>query len=341
MSVIENFSEKLLSLHNNSTIKLRCYLGPNLKGNKNSYRLQYYSIGTENPTAPVTLIIGGVHGLEKIGSDLVQSYFESFLETLKWDASLNHLLSETRLIFLPLLNPTGYFEGTRSNFHGVDLMRNSPIDAVDKTIIGVSGQNWSSKLPWFRGNPKDPEIENKFLFECFQKEAEQSQSVISIDCHSGFGFRDRIWFPYSFKKEPFEKLPELHALIEIFEKTYPYHVYKIEPQSNGYLINGDIWDYLFLTYQKVNPNGSFIPITLEMGSWNWVKKNPLQIFSKWGAFNPIKSHRKLRTFRRHVLLFQFLIRIQQNPSIWNFLTAEKLNEHSLKGLKKWYPTNQS
>ena len=46
----------------------------------------------------------------------------------------------------------------------------------------------------------------------------------------------------------------------------------------------------------------FLPLTLEMGSWLWVKKNPRQLFSRHGIFNPLIEHRQQRVLRRHLAL---------------------------------------
>ena len=83
-----------------------------------------------------------------------------------------------------------------------------------------------------------------------------------MDCHSGFGFRDRIWFPYAHRRAP------------------------IEPQSQQYFAHGDLWDHLYMQ-SCAQAQGIFLPLTLEMGSWLWVKKNPRQLFSRHGIFNPL------------------------------------------------------
>ncbi|MBI5863173.1 MAG: aminopeptidase P N-terminal domain-containing protein [Planctomycetes bacterium] len=36
-----------------------------------------------------------------------------------------------------------------------------------------------------------------------------------LDCHSGFGLNDRIWFPYAHSRAPMPHLAEMHALMEI------------------------------------------------------------------------------------------------------------------------------
>jgi hypothetical protein len=53
-----------------------------------------------------------------------------------------------------------------------------------------------------------------------------------------------------------------------------------------------------------------------MGSWNWVKKNPIQLLSFLGAFNPVKQHRMQRTLRRHLPLFDFLVRALISNQAW-------------------------
>lgn len=77
--------------------------------------------------------------------------------------------------------------------------------------------------------------------------------------------RDRIWFPYAHTAEPIPHLPEIYALDELFDRSYPNHDYVFEPQSRQYLTLGDLWGYLYLKSLQ-NANSVFLPLTLEMGS---------------------------------------------------------------------------
>lgn len=307
-----------------------------VKYKKSEYPIFTYTIGSQEPTAPVLFITGGVHGLERVGAQLAWSFLKTTIDRLKWDESLRALLQKIRIVVVPLVNPVGFYHYKRSNGNNVDLMRNSPIDAVDKTPYLLGGHRLSPHLPWYRGRVDQLEIENRTVQKMFEKEAAQSKFVISIDFHSGFGMKDRLWFPFSYSKKPFDFLAETFALTELFEQSYPYHIYQIEPQSEGYLLSGDLWDYLFLNYRKQNQNGLFIPLTLEMGSWNWVRKNPLQLFSRQGVFNPIKEHRLKRTYRRHYLLLDFVQRALYSHESWlhqhQDIRLKKLNQ----GLKRWY-----
>ena len=106
---------------------------------------------------------------------------------------------------------------------------------------------------------------------------------ISLDCHSGFGTRDRLWFPYAKSTAPWPGIGAAHTLTELFEHSFPSHEqYLFEPQAHSYTTNGDMWDYLYDDYRAMQPEGCFIPITLEMGSWLWVKKNPRHLLRYHG-----------------------------------------------------------
>lgn len=265
-----------------------------------------------NPSGPALIITGGVHGLERIGAQLALSLLQSFEQRLEWDLILNEMLKKIQLVFVPLVNPVGYFETTRCNGNNVDLMRNAPLDSSEKVPFLLGGHRLSQHLPWYRG--EGTETETQFLLDVVKSVLQDSECVIALDLHSGFGFQDQLWFPYAGSKRPFENLSEMFLLFELFEKNHPHHIYKIEPQSKIYMTHGDLWDYSCLNFRR--PGQVIIPLTLEMGSWIWVKKNPLQFFSKTGLFNPIKEHRMNRTFRRHRPLFDFMLLSLYSNSVW-------------------------
>ncbi len=300
-----------------------------------SFSQSSFTLGSMDPQAPTLILTGGVHGLERIGAELCLSLLKSTLEKLTWDKSFQQLLTSIRLVFYPLINPVGYYNDSRSNGNGVDLMRNAPVDATEKVPFLMGGQRYSNLLPWYRGHAGVVEKENQILFKKFFENCEESRCIVSIDFHSGFGLKDRLWFPYSKTRKPFEHLAEMHSFTTLFERTHPYHIYQIEPQSAGYLLHGDVWDYLYLQHLK-NNSGTFLPLTLEMGSWMWVKKNPLQLISRTGLFNPIKTHRKKRIYRRHHILFDFVLRALHSFPVWADLSPSMRKQHQQMAYDRWY-----
>jgi hypothetical protein len=170
---------------------------------------------------------------------------------------------------------------------------------------------------------------NKYLFK--------APLSIAIDLHSGFGIRDRLWFPYASSKIPMPNLPEAFAWKKLFDRCYPHHFYKIEPMSEEYVINGDLWDYLYDDFLQNNEKTAlFMPLTLEMGSWLWLRKNPLQLFQRYGLFHPLTPHRQQRILRRHLTLFDFLFRSLLYPEQWAYLSAEKKNDYNSAAKARWY-----
>jgi Zinc carboxypeptidase len=299
--------------------------------------LPVYAIGLGNPSMDVPAIgfFGGVHGLERIGADVVITFLNSLVMRLQWDTTLHRQLESVRLVFMPIVNPGGMLMGTRANPHGVDLMRNAPVDAVDKVPFMVGGQRISPGLPWYRGRVGAAmEAESLALCAEVTRELLQRKFSMALDCHSGFGATDRIWFPYAHTRKPIAHLAEMQALNDVFLQTYSHHPYVFEPQSLQYLAHGDLWDHLYLKSCK-NPEHVFLPLTLEMGSWLWIKKNPRQMFSLKGIFNPLIEHRQHRVLRRHLSLLDFLARAACSYSRWTPTTDTRAKLHA-DALKNWY-----
>ncbi|HEX6736064.1 MAG TPA: M14 family zinc carboxypeptidase [Azonexus sp.] len=293
------------------------------------------ALGNPDPAVPAVGFFGGFHGLERIGTDVVLAYLRSLLRRLPWDSILHRQLEAVRLVFMPIVNPGGMWRGTRANPNGVDLMRNAPVAARERTPFLFGGQRLSPRLPWYRG-PQGAamEAENQAVCALVEREFFPRPFAISIDCHSGFGITDRIWFPYAHTVTPIAHLPELQALKDIYEQAHPNHRYAFEPQSRQYLAHGDLWDYLYQCASAV-PERIFLPLTLEMGSWLWVKKNPRQLFSRHGIFNPQIEHRQHRVLRRHVGWLDFLARAACSYRLW-LPAASQREQLRNEALLRWY-----
>lgn len=302
-----------------------------------SYPLWTLSLGSQDPEHPVIGFFGGVHGIEKIGSEVLFAYLKTILSLLRWDTSFQERLLKSRLVFMPIVNPVGVAKRRRSNGRGIDLMRNSPLDGETAGGPFYYGHRYGSWLPYYRGKESEGmELENRAVARFVEKELFTAKRSMAVDLHSGFGARDRLWFPYAHSIKPFPDLGKAHALKALFEETYPNHFYVLEPVSSQYTIHGDLWDHLYEENRKRANHNFFLPLTLEMGSWIWLKKNPMQIFWPSGLWHPIKPHRFQRIMRRHLNLFDFLHRAMVSNSHWMNLTHEEEELHHKKGVKLWY-----
>jgi hypothetical protein len=293
-------------------------------------------LGSMQPDAPVLAYFGGVHGLEKIGSEVILSYLQTIIRLLEWDEEFAARLEKSRLVFVPIVNPVGVYRGTRSNGNGVDLMRNSPVEGVGKIRL-YSGHRLSPRLPWYRGDETHMENESQALCRIVHEHLFNAPLSIAVDLHSGFGIHDRLWFPYASRKMPFASIAEAYALKNLFDRCYPHHIYKIEPMSQEYVISGDLWDYLYDDFLKQNSkNKLFIPLTLEMGSWIWLRKSPMHLFLRHGLFHPLLPHRQQRVLRRHLILFDFLHRSLLYPEKWASLNEQQKSLCEQQALELWY-----
>ena len=306
-----------------------------VKAYKTIFPVYQLSIGNPDPALPVIGFFGGVHGLERIGTQVLLHFMRGLLARLEWDKSLHHLLKDVRLVFMPLINPGGMSQSTRSNPNGVDLMRNAPIEAEGKVPFLLGGHRISPRLPWYRGLAGTAmEVESQALIRVVQEQLLTHPFSIAVDCHSGFGLRDRVWFPHAHSVHPIAHMADIMALEELFHQTHPNTRYLFEPQSMHYQTHGDVWDYLYLQAQQ-DRSKIFLPLTLEMGSWLWVKKNPSQLFSLHGLFNPIVEHRLHRVLRRHMVWLDFLMRATASHDNWMQQGPRRCRMQE-RGVQRWY-----
>jgi hypothetical protein len=212
-------------------------------------------------------------------------------------------------------------------------MRNAPVDCAAGAPFLLGGQRLSPGLPWYRGEAGAPmQAEAQALCDVVATEILVHDFALTIDCHSGFGLTDRVWFPHAHTARPIEHLPELHALSRLLDDSMVHHRYVFEPQSRQYLAHGDLWDYLVL---RAAATSTFLPLTLEMGSWIWVRKNPRQLFSRQGIFNPLIEHRRSRVLRRHLVWLDFVARAAASCTRWLPVGVER-ERHRAEALALWY-----
>jgi hypothetical protein len=295
-------------------------------------------VGARRADAPTLALIGGVHGLERIGTRVVLAGMHTFAQFLTWDRILATTLREVRLVFVPLVNPIGMWLLRRSNGKGVDLMRNAPPHPDASATPLVGGQRWSPRLPWYQGRLDDPmEVEAAALCEFMREWVLPSRAAIALDVHSGFGSVDRLWFPHARTHRPFPGLAEAYALKCLLDATMPNHIYEYEPVSRNYRVQGDLWDHLYDEHRgMVDARGPFLPLTLELGSWSWVRKNPAQLLDVLGSFNPIRPHRLRRTLRRHLPLIEFLLRAVAGSQAWSEFDAHERRRLESEAFRLWY-----
>ncbi|MCB0370971.1 MAG: DUF2817 domain-containing protein, partial [Bdellovibrionales bacterium] len=116
LELIENIAEKIQEFAKIEIIG---------ESQEENLRLPIHKItfGNPDPKAPVLGLVGGVHGLERIGSQVCIALLHSLSQLSLWDDSIKKSLEKIRVFFIPVINPIGIMKKRRSNPRGVDIMR--------------------------------------------------------------------------------------------------------------------------------------------------------------------------------------------------------------------------
>lgn len=303
------------------------------------FPLYALEIGTKKAIKehPVALV-AGVHGLETIGISIL---LDSLFYMLQKNSS-GYLpqISQGKIgiIVLPIVNPGGVAIWSRSNPHGVDLMRNSGWNA-ETALPFFGGQRWSPHLPYYRGDCIEKETRALYKFVISYLFQQKETIVPVVDIHSGFGVRNRVWWPYARSKKECRD----HALYEHIaahlkdERGHDEHIF--EKQSDSYTVHGDLWDRLYAYYQKRTERfhlkrssrrknkeaARFLPFTLEIGTWH--ELTPWRMLKKKRIFNPPQNIRRIVIESQRTFLRDFVLLAAQGRDFFRYyqnLHSEKI-----------------
>lgn len=264
-------------------------------------------------------LVAGVHGLETIGIRVLLDFLDD-LFVRKTSVLYNEINSgDLGIVCIPILNPGGVAMKRRSNPKGVDLMRNSGVEAV-KAPFFFGGHKYSNFFPYFRGNVLQSEsrVLDRFFYEYLLPA--ENEMIPVVDIHSGFGTVDHVWWPYASTHEPCADEPLFQKMAHHFTDSLNHYLYRFGPQSETYTTHGDLWDRLYDLFQKSKDQNStqttsrFLPLTLEIGTWSDIKIDPWKIFRKRGIFNPARESKQKSIISHRKFLCDVMRLAKQNSS---------------------------
>ena len=289
---------------------------------KDNFRFPVYSleIGKKSAIAnnPVG-IVAGVHGLETIGVRVALDFLEYLVNSNHEDFLPEIFNGDVGIVCLPMINPGGIAQTSRSNPAGVDLMRNSGIDAVSAPFF-FGGHRISSSLPYFRGKYLEPE--SRIVYRFMKKYFFPNETAIMplLDIHSGFGTVDHVWWPFAFTHEPCADEAIYKKMAMHLSEKNLHTQYQYRPQSEIYTTHGDLWDRFYLQFRNLieikKRKSRFLPWTLEIGTWSDIPDNPSKLSRKRGIFNPAKENKQavIKNYRNFLRDFVRLSCVK--PSYW-------------------------
>jgi hypothetical protein len=253
-------------------------------------------------------IVSGVHGLETIGIRIHLDIIKCFLNPKSEHFSQALAEGKFGIYSIPILNPAGVARETRANGRGVDLNRNSGIDA-EGALPFFGGHRVSPALPYYRG--KALQRESRALYRFLREYAWKNRRIhTALDIHSGYGAQNYLWWPYSYSKQ---RVPHASVFEHMAAELAARHpLYRIEPMSLSYQTHGDLWDRALLEFEAAKLKGwiarknLFLPLTLEIGTWQELKKNPFRMLQKGKIFNPPPQSRKAYLREHRQLIWDVL-----------------------------------
>ncbi|MFH1223062.1 MAG: alpha/beta fold hydrolase [Pseudomonadota bacterium] len=262
-----------------------------------------------DPKLPTVAFFSCFHGVEWIGGRVLLNYVEHLVRSMCWDEGIRDLISKMNICGIPVVNPVGRIEKTRSNGNGIDLMRNTSVTG-ERVFPLLGGHHLSKSLPWYRG--EKIEKENKITMKFLDDHVFPSDFKITMDIHSTFMRRSRIWIPYASGKKLPEKEADVFAKIKkLLNSTYKYNPYRYEKQDLIYRTHGDFWDFNFDRH-KSDKKGLYLPMTLEISTAEWLFRNFITSWTFESLFNPSSRRESNQEYFRHITVFDFILRFAKN-----------------------------
>ncbi|MEJ0002900.1 MAG: M14 family zinc carboxypeptidase [Pararobbsia sp.] len=297
------------------------------------------TLGSDHPQAPRSASSAACMGSSRSARNSCSTIMRALLQRLEWDELLLQQLRVVRLVFMPIVNPGGMWAKTRSNPNGVDLMRNAPQNAEGHVPFLAGGQRIGPWLPWYRGAAGAPmEPESLALLRVVKEELMSRPLSFAVDCHSGFGWgRQHLVSLCADRPQDGPSARDVPA--QDFVRTglpaSSVHLRAAKPS-----IPSARRSLGTAPTTRRRRRISSCRWTLELGSWRWIRKNPTQLFSRVGIFNPVMAHRTQRVLRRHVNFLDFLTRAAFASHRWlpqgaaRQILLERATQHWQRGPRR-------
>jgi len=175
------------------------------------------------------IVTAGLHGNERLAVWALFLFLRHLSEEGEKVPALKDLRTSTRLVVVPVANPTGFTDTTRQNRNGVDLNRN-----FDYRWEEYSPKEDSAFGYDYKGERPHSELETRLLAQLFYEHASASAY---LDLHN-YGERDRHWSWYLPKYGP-NNDTIYRQVVNTFRKEEDtvFSLKTTRPTSDNYMAN--------------------------------------------------------------------------------------------------------
>jgi len=137
------------------------------------------------PYSPKCVVGLAIHGWERTGAISFYLLIKQMIDNWETNPYLEFLRHNISFVIIPSINPAGWNAGTRTNFNGVDLNRNFPIEWVSGTV----------STPTYPGLNAASEKETQYVMSYLEQF--RDNIFISMDVHNFEELKtddDRGWY---------------------------------------------------------------------------------------------------------------------------------------------------
>jgi len=167
------------------------------------------NVETEEEDEPGILLLGGHHGDEKIGFEILIFFIKYILENYTSEDRVRQAIDNTEIYMIPMINPDGVEANTRKNcnpdsYTGVNTNRNFGYDWKYYDLFpNIYGKSWASKET--SGNYRGPVPNSETEVQAIIRVAKSFTLNISLSYHAGAEVVFYPWY-HTTKKTPHEEL---------------------------------------------------------------------------------------------------------------------------------------
>ena len=243
--------------------------------------------GAADPTLAALLVTGGVHGLERIGTTSRSRFSRRSSRASSGTRCCTSCSRACASSSCRCVNPVGMARGSRANGSGVDLMRNAPAASLrwhaarrrPALLVAAALVHGRRRARWSPNRRPCVRLVERELFA----------SPLAIAARPALGLR-----------------PHRSALVSV--RAHARAAARSRPRStrSSALLDDDAAEPRLSRSSRPRAStrsaatsgttstiagaaraaASLISLTLEMGSWSWVRKNPLQGLSSARPVQP-------------------------------------------------------
>lgn len=242
------------------------------KGNNIFYVRVSDDVSKKDPKKPKVLYTALHHAREPNSLSQMLFFIWYLLENYGKDATVDRILGETELYFVPCINPDGYLQNQATNPNGGGMWRKNMWQDASGNLKGVDlnrnyGYFWGADNAGSSANPNSQTFRGPAAFSEPETQAIRYLCLevpfaIALNYHT---FGNYLIHPWGYNDEPTSEDALFKAMGSVMNRESGF-LMGTGVETVGYLVNGDSDDWM---YGDISGKPAIYAITPEVGPSFW------------------------------------------------------------------------